>query len=152
MPIGAIYYVFQHQSRATHQSIRCSDSSDQIINSSALERKLFWRGDIIIVKAKDWPGQEAGSLPSHKNYHDVDLSLQSTAEFVIKDVYKTDDLRQWMKVMADVAQRSVQSGMCILHSRRRTYQLMDSLHPSDRFLRFGLQMQTEPIDINKRSE
>ncbi|KAF8166388.1 hypothetical protein BJ912DRAFT_1002662 [Pholiota molesta] len=46
------------------------------IDPSALERTLFYRGDIIIVKSEDSPGQDLGVFAAHKNYQDVDLSFQ----------------------------------------------------------------------------
>jgi hypothetical protein len=126
------------------------------IDPSALERTLFYRGDLVIVKSEDCPGQQAGLLLGrvHKNYRDVDLSFQSAAEIehVVKEAYNTEELRLWMTVMAYGALRSVQTGKSISHSQLQSYSQMEGLHLSDRYVRFGLQMQSEPIDISQRSE
>jgi hypothetical protein len=64
------------------------------IDPIAFESKVFWRGDIVMVKAEDWPGPLVVGGGNHKLYHDVQPSIQAIAEIILKRMYESNDLRE----------------------------------------------------------
>lgn len=129
------------------------------IDPIAFESKIFWRGDVIVVKAQDWPGPLAIGGGNHKLYHDVDPSFQATAELVLRNTYKLDDHKEWIRDTVSFSQGSVRSGACFLSFFSGA--LNEGKCRSDRAAREYMQAvesppipisNMKPLDLNHRSE
>jgi hypothetical protein len=84
------------------------------IDPIAFESKVFWRGDIIVVKAEEWPGPTVMGGGFHQLYHDVDPSFQATAESLLRNLYESNHLKQEIESRVISERESVHSGTCFL--------------------------------------
>ncbi|KAF8166177.1 hypothetical protein BJ912DRAFT_1003027 [Pholiota molesta] len=108
------------------------------IDPVAYEARVFWRGDIVMVKAEVWPGPLVVSEGLHKIYHDVHPSVQELAEVALRGMYEADELRENIREYVKIDQSSV-------HEDRVFREQMQIHRPNIPVSTVG------PIDLKQRS-
>ncbi|KAF8153633.1 hypothetical protein BJ912DRAFT_1014344 [Pholiota molesta] len=109
------------------------------IDPVAFAAKVFWRGDIVMVKAEDWPGPLVVNGGNHKLYHDIHPSIQGLAEAALQRMYEGNELRQFIREQVEMQQSGVQND-------RMVRGVMQINHPHIPLSMVG------PLDLKKRSK